>query len=89
MKSNNWKYISEQVSHHPPISAAYVDATGYELWMNSHLKTKFWGKSLEFKPLGGMHFKFKDNDHHFVSNRPNSACQNIIIGSMYIDHNGD
>ena len=89
MKSNDWRFIAEQVSHHPPISAAYVDAEGYELWMNSHLKTKFWGKSLEFKPLGSMHFKFKDNDDYFVCNRPHSLVQNIIIGKMYIDHSGE
>lgn len=53
------------------------------------MKTKFWGKSLEFKPLGNMHFRFKDNDDHFVCNRPNSYVQNIIIGNMYIDHSGD
>mmetsp|Transcript_16012 Transcript_16012/g.13990 ORF Transcript_16012/g.13990 Transcript_16012/m.13990 type:complete len:204 (+) Transcript_16012:61-672(+) len=89
MKSNDWTFIAEQVSHHPPISACYVDAVGYEFWSNSHLKTKFWGKSLEFKPLGGMHWKFKDNEDHFVCDRPNTVVQNIIIGSMYIDHSGE
>lgn len=57
--------------------------------MNSHLKSKFWGKSLEFKPLGNINFKFKDNGDHFVNKRPFSSVQNIIIGNMYVDHHGD
>jgi oxysterol-binding protein-related protein 3/6/7 len=89
MKAKNWKFVAEQVSHHPPISACYVDHKKYELWANSHLKTKFWGKSLEFKPLGNINIKFKDNDDHFIIARPNSLVQNIIIGNMYIDHTGD
>jgi len=89
MRSDSWNFIAEQVSHHPPISACHVDSKKYELWANSHLKTKFWGKSLEFKPLGNINFRFKDNDDQFVCNRPNSLVQNIIIGNMYIDHSGD
>lgn len=89
MKSKDWKFIAEQVSHHPPISACHVDAKKYEFWANSHLKTKFWGKSLEFRPLGNINIRFKDNEDLFIINRPNSIVQNIIIGNMYIDHNGD
>jgi oxysterol-binding protein-related protein 3/6/7 len=89
MKSANWKFIAEQVSHHPPISACHVESNRYQLWMNSHLKTKFWGKSLEFKPLGNINFRFKDTEDHFVCNRPTSLVQNIIIGNMYIDHSGE
>ena len=66
LKSQGWKFISEQVSHHPPISAGYVEHEKYEMWMNTHMKTKFWGKSLEFRPLGYQHFRFKDTDDHIV-----------------------
>jgi oxysterol-binding protein-related protein 3/6/7 len=59
------------------------------MWMNTHLKSKFWGKSLEFTSLGYMNIKFKDNDEVFICKRPKTVCQNIIIGSMYLDHNGN
>ena len=89
MKSRKWKFVSEQVSHHPPISAGYLEHSKYEWWMNTHMKTSFWGKSLDFKPLGNIHFKFKDNGDHFVCKRPNSSVNNIIIGTMYINHSGE
>ena len=88
-KTKDWKYVSEQVWHNPPISAAHWESKNYAMWMNTHLKTKFWGKSLEFYSLGYMNIRFKDNDEIFICKRPKSACQNILIGSMYIDHNGN
>lgn len=57
--------------------------------MNTHMKTKFWGKSLEFKPLGNLHFKFADSGDHFVCQRPTSSVNNIILGTMYVSHSGD
>ena len=57
--------------------------------MNTHLKSSFWGKSLEFSSLGYMHLKFKDNEEVFVCKRPKTVWQNIIIGTMYLDHNGE
>lgn len=88
-KTKKWKFFGEQVSHHPPITAGHAESSKYELWMNTHLKSKFWGKSLEFTPLGAMNFRFKDNDHLFKCKRPMTTVQNIIIGTMYIDHKGD
>lgn len=43
-------FISEQVSHHPPISAGYAKGRGYEYWGSNNIKTSFWGKSMEIKP---------------------------------------
>lgn len=88
-KTKKWKFIGEQVSHHPPITAGHAESKEYEVWMNTHLKSKFYGKSLEFTPLGYMNFRFKDNDHLFKCKRPQTSVQNIIIGTMYIDHKGE
>lgn len=52
IKHPNYLYLAEQVSHHPPISACYCYNDVYEFWTNTSMKTSFWGKSLEFKPLG-------------------------------------
>ena len=52
------------------------------------MKTKFWGKSLECRPLGSIHVRLKLTDDHFVIQRPVSSCHNIILGNMYIDHSG-
>ena len=85
---DGWKLFAEQVSHHPPISAVFVESKLWKVQMNTQMKTHFWGKSLEFKPQGKTHIIFKDNGDHFILQRPNSSCRNIIFGSMYIDHHG-
>lgn len=88
-KTKRWRYIAEQVSHHPPISACFLKAKKYEMWMNSHLTSKFWGKSVEVTPSGSQKVKFKDNDETFVFHQPKTTAQNVLIGTMYIDHRGD
>ena len=51
--SEGTQYMAEQVSHHPPVSACYAKSESqYEYWMNTNMKTSFWGKSMEVKPLG-------------------------------------
>ena len=39
-----FRFISEQVSHHPPISAAHASGTGWEWAQNLRIRSKFWGK---------------------------------------------
>ena len=49
-----FRYVAEQVSHHPPVSAAHA-ASSQGLWtweQDLRVKTKFWGKSMEFQPEG-------------------------------------
>jgi len=80
------------VSHHPPISACYAEGNNYEFWMNTSMKTTFWGKSLEVKPLGFQHVRIRFGDlkstEHYVIERPNSSVNNLIFGEMYVEHFG-
>ena len=85
MIGERWKYICEQVSHHPPISAAYAESDLYEFWGNTAMKQSFKGTKLTFTPLGCMNIRFKDNDDQFIIKRPTTNVNNIILGTMYID----
>jgi hypothetical protein len=38
-----FKFMSEKVSHHPPIMACHASSPNYEFSQDSLLKTKFWG----------------------------------------------
>jgi hypothetical protein len=84
-----FRFLSEQVSHHPPISAGYCDNDNFEYWSNTNVKISFWGRSIEAKPLGSSHIKLKKHNDHFIYTKNNTIIQNIIIGKMYIDHYGD
>ena len=69
-----FKYIAEQVSHHPPVSACHAIATNWTWWQDLRVKTKFWGKSMEFQPDGIVHLRLVLPDgtqEHYTWNKVN------------------
>jgi Oxysterol-binding protein len=64
--------------------------------MNSNMKTNFWGKSLEVKPLGLQHVRLVLGQNpdgtkiteHYTIERVNSTVNNLIFGEMYVEHVG-
>lgn len=55
-KDDGYRLISEQVSHHPPISAFHAQSLKQEFEFHGSIypKLKFWGKSVEAEPKGTM-----------------------------------
>lgn len=53
---HSFRYMAEQVSHHPPVSACHAHSTNggaeWTWFQDLRVKTKFWGKSMEFQPEG-------------------------------------
>ncbi len=49
-----FRLISEQVSHHPPISAFHTEGLEKDFVFHGSIypKLKFWGKSVEAEPKG-------------------------------------
>ncbi|WVQ73019.1 hypothetical protein IAR50_002582 [Cryptococcus sp. DSM 104548] len=52
---NRYRYISEQVSHHPPISACYSEAPTWKYYGEVDAQNKFQGRSFEIRPTGVAH----------------------------------
>lgn len=45
----NYKFLAEQVSHHPPVTAFNcIGNKGFRVWGQNRPKTKFTGKSIQF-----------------------------------------
>ncbi len=84
-----YKFFCEQVSHHPPISACHAESRDYEFFFNTNVTTRFWMKSLEFKPLGRVHVTLKSYNEHYIIDRPSTSAQNIIFGTLYLDCSGE
>ncbi|CAG2242703.1 ORP1_2 [Mytilus edulis] len=47
-----FKIVSEQVSHHPPVSAFHAESPHFKIHGSIYPKLKFWGKSVEVNPKG-------------------------------------
>lgn len=90
MRRPEFDYIAEQVSHHPPISAGYATNRNkdYEFWLNSYIKTSFWGTSFAVSPIGFAHIKLNNFNELYSIERPTTIVHNIIMGQMYIAHEG-
>lgn len=43
IRQNNIRFVSEQVSHHPPISAGFGESDHFEFWGHTDVHTKFNG----------------------------------------------
>nr|CDP97507.1 BMA-OBR-2 [Brugia malayi] len=55
---NGYRFIAEQVSHHPPKSAFHAESKSYEFDGVVSPRLKFWGTSIEVQPSGSFRLKF-------------------------------
>ena len=47
-----FRLLTEQVCHHPPISAFHVESKSYKFHGSIHPKLNFWGRSVNINPKG-------------------------------------
>lgn len=85
----SFRFIGEQVSHHPPISAGYAESPAFELWSDSNVKSGLKGTTIEVRPLGSTHAVLKKHKDHFTFRRPITTVGGIIFGSVYVDNHGE
>lgn len=93
-KEKGFRYIAEQVSHHPPISACHCESSHYSLWAEVNVASRFWGKSMELTPEGHTHLILKGKgpngaDEHYSWKKVKSSVNNIVVGKLWLDHYGE
>lgn len=71
-----------------PISACHCESPHYIFWSDSTLETKFNGKSMSIIPKGHCHVILKSTGHHYSWKKVVTSVQNIIVGTLYVDHYG-
>nr|XP_046272715.1 oxysterol-binding protein-related protein 3-like isoform X2 [Scatophagus argus] len=84
-----FRFIAEQVSHHPPVSACHSDSRNFTFWQDVRLKNKFWGKSMEIVPVGTTHVTLPAFGDHYEWNKVTSCIHNILSGQRWIEHYGE
>ncbi|KAM9467576.1 oxysterol-binding protein-related protein 8 isoform 2-T2 [Clarias gariepinus] len=83
-------YISEQVSHHPPVSAFYVSnrKDGFCLSGSILAKSKFYGNSLSAILDGEARLTFLNRGEDYIMNMPYAHCKGILYGTMTMELGG-
>uniref|UniRef100_A0A6Q2YUQ5 Oxysterol-binding protein n=1 Tax=Esox lucius TaxID=8010 RepID=A0A6Q2YUQ5_ESOLU len=84
-----FRFVAEQVSHHPPISACHADSKNFIFWQDMRWKNKFWGKSMEIVPVGTTHVILPGFGDHYEWNKVTSCIHNILSGQRWIEHYGE
>ncbi|XP_074223437.1 oxysterol-binding protein-related protein 3 isoform X5 [Camelus bactrianus] len=88
-EDKGFQFFSEQVSHHPPISACHAESENFVFWQDVRWKNKFWGKSMEIVPIGTTHVTLPAFRDHFEWNKVTSCIHNILSGQRWIEHYGE
>uniref|UniRef100_A0AAR2JU71 Oxysterol-binding protein n=1 Tax=Pygocentrus nattereri TaxID=42514 RepID=A0AAR2JU71_PYGNA len=84
-----FRFVAEQVSHHPPISACHAESKNFVFWQDVRWKNKFWGKSMEIVPVGTTHVVLPGLGDHYEWNKVTSCIHNILSGQRWIEHYGE
>ncbi|KAJ8352007.1 hypothetical protein SKAU_G00234830 [Synaphobranchus kaupii] len=82
-------FFSEQVSHHPPISACHCESKKFTFWQDVRWKNKFWGKSMEILPIGTVNVMLPRFGDHYEWNKVTTCIHNILSGRRWIEHYGE
>ncbi|KAJ2689665.1 Oxysterol-binding protein 3, partial [Coemansia spiralis] len=84
-----FRFVSEKVSHHPPVMACYADSPHYRLWQDSLGKSKFWGKSMEFVQTSSVHIELLTHADHFTYCKPSALVRGLISGNRTVEFTGE
>ncbi|XP_051134320.1 oxysterol-binding protein-related protein 3C [Andrographis paniculata] len=82
-------FISEQVSHHPPMSAGHAENEHFTYDVTSKLRTKFLGNSLDVYPVGRTRVVLKRDGVVLDLVPPPTKVNNLIFGRTWIDSPGE
>ncbi|KAB5555566.1 hypothetical protein PHYPO_G00035650 [Pangasianodon hypophthalmus] len=88
-EDRGFRYISEQVCHHPPISACHAVSDNFCFWQDQRWKNKFWGKSLEIMPAGMVNVTLSRYGDHYEWNKVVTCIHNVLSQQRYLEHYGE
>lgn len=87
------EFVSEQISHHPPVSAFHVrnEQQGFEVASNLAFTVKFSGNSASISVSGPSTLKVgrKGEEYHFSRCIPAMLVRNLVLGTKYIVWEGE
>ncbi|KAG7330507.1 hypothetical protein KOW79_006729 [Hemibagrus wyckioides] len=86
-----FRWMSEQVSHHPPVSAFHAEGLNDDFVFHGSIypKLKFWGKSVEAEPRGIITLELPKHKEAYTWTNPTCCVHNIIVGQLWIEQYGN
>ncbi|XP_063077722.1 oxysterol-binding protein-related protein 7 [Engraulis encrasicolus] len=88
-EDRGFRFISEQVCHHPPISAGHAESENFSFWQDQRWKNKFWGKSVEIMPAGLVNVSLPKRGDHYEWNKVVTCIHNVLSQQRYLENYGE
>ncbi|KAM6905189.1 oxysterol-binding protein-related protein 7-like [Xenentodon cancila] len=88
-EDRGFHYISEQVSHHPPVSACHAESENFTFWQDQRWKNKFWGKSVEIVSSGLVNVVLPNYGDHYEWNKVVTCIHNVLSQQRWLEHYGE
>ncbi|GAA5813366.1 hypothetical protein MFLAVUS_006844 [Mucor flavus] len=84
------KCVCEQVCHHPPVSAFYLESAKKGVSLNGHCgqKSKFKGTTIKVEQVGRAVMNLKKFDEQYVITYPDLLIRGVLSGSCYLELSG-
>ncbi|KAJ3601372.1 hypothetical protein NHX12_032341 [Muraenolepis orangiensis] len=89
LRPDRFRYVSEQVSHHPPISACHADSENFSFWQDQRWKYKFWGKSAEIISSGQVNVSLPRYGDHYEWTKAVTCLHNVLSPQRWLEHYGE
>lgn len=89
LQTPNFNFMSEQVSHHPPITAWFLESTTqnkYKIWSNFQTTTWLTTKGVVINQLHPTFLEIGDEVYKIIP--PTLSVHNLIMGAPYVDVGG-
>ncbi|KAM6919500.1 oxysterol-binding protein-related protein 1-like [Lycodopsis pacificus] len=85
-----FRWVSEQVSHHPPVTAFQAEGLNEDFVFHGSIypKLRFWGKSIEAEPKGLITLELPKYNEAYTWTNPTCCVHNIIVGQLWIEQYG-
>lgn len=88
----NYRFFIEQVSHHPPVGAAWAESPNWTYWGESAVKSKFYGRSFDINPLGTWFLRLRPKsggkEDFYTWKKVTSSVVGIMTGNPVVDNYG-
>uniref|UniRef100_A0A8D3AZ84 Oxysterol-binding protein n=1 Tax=Scophthalmus maximus TaxID=52904 RepID=A0A8D3AZ84_SCOMX len=88
-EDRGFQYTSEQVCHHPPISACHAESENFTFWQDQRWKYKFWGKSVEILSSGMVNVALPKYGDHYEWNKAVTCIHNVLSPQRWLEHYGE
>ena len=83
--TDKFKYIAEQVSHHPPITAVYCEGKHYRYSTSQATNTSFNGSMLKITHQYRVYIELTKFNETYEIILPVLSAHNLIVGNLYLD----